>query len=212
VIPTLRRSRDDVFLVGEEDLLPDQDAGTEDPVPTVAIENESDGRSTRRLPRPRSTGSLQGARGLAFLGLTAAALAFAVTLRLVGGSGSSKPAEASSPRLPQISRSAAGAPAERAARPHRRAARPVEVHRHTVHHQPPHQAEPARQRPDLTREEPEREPTPQVAPVSSPAVTGAVSTPAPEEVGLAASSTPPGPPPSSSGGGPAGVESFGFER
>jgi hypothetical protein len=212
VIPTLRRSRDDVFLIGEEDLLADRDAGTEDPIPTVAIEPEAGGRPTRRLPRPRPTGSLQGARGLALLGLTAAACAFALTLRLVGGSGSSKSAETSSPRLPQISRSAAGAPAWHAARPHRRAARPAEVHRPSVHPRPPHRRGPARQRPDLTREEPEREPTPEVAPVSSPAVSEAPPTPAPEEVGRAAASTPSGPPPSSSGGGPAGVESFGFER
>jgi hypothetical protein len=213
VIPTLRRSRDDVFLIGEESILAGPEIGT-DPDPITPI--ESLGESPSRRPRsPHLLGSLHGARGLALVGLGAGAALLLAALELGGGKGPARPTPTSSPRSPLISRSTARVPAIPTARVHAPAARPAEVHRPTVvHHHRSWQVErPASVRPPVTQEEPEREPTEQVAPVSSTAVTEAVPTPAPAVAPAATTgSTPPGPPPSSSGGGPAGVESFGFER
>jgi hypothetical protein len=212
VIPTLRRSRDDIFLIGEEQILADQEVAR-DPDPTVAIEG-LDGRSSRRLPRPAHLpGSLQGARGFALAGLGAGAVALLAVLSPGGGEGPAHPTTPS-PRSPLISRSPAGVPADRTARVHAPAAAPAEVHRPTVHHHRPRRPEaPAPIRPTLTTSEPEREPTSRVAPVSPPVVTPTEPAPGAERAPAAtAPSAPPGPPPTSSGGGPAGVESFGFER
>jgi hypothetical protein len=212
VIPTLRRSRDDVFLIGEEQILAAQEADR-DPDPTIAIEAPG-GRPSRRPPSFRLPGSFRGARGLALLGLMAGAVAIPVAVRPGGGSAPDRP-HASSPRSPLISRSAASVPAEPTARVHPRAAAKAEVHRPgVVHHRRsrrPHQPEPRKV--VVTQSEPEREPTTSVAPVSSPAVTPTHSTAAPEvSPHVTTEPTPePGPPPSSSGGGPAGVETFGFE-
>jgi hypothetical protein len=212
VIPTLRRSRDDAFLIGEEQILSAQEADR-DPDPTIAIET-SGGRSSRRPRSLRLPPSLPGAGTLAALGLMAAVPATILALRAGGGQGPARSATTSSPRTPLISRSAASAPAEPAARTHPRAAGKAEVHRLGVahhrrsrHHRPPRPSQVA-----VTQSEPEREPTPSVAPVSSPVVTQTPSTPAPEPAPQqTAKPTPPGPPPSSSGGGPAGVETFGFQ-
>jgi hypothetical protein len=213
VIPTLRRSRDDVFLIGEESIL----AGPEivsDPDPITPIETL--GESPSRRPRSAHLpGSLNGARGLALAGLGAGAALLLAALELGGGKGPALPTPTSSPRSPLISRSTARVPASPAARVHHPVARPAEVHRPTVvHHRSRHAEHPASVRPPVTPQEPEREPTEPVAPVSSTAVTEAKPTPAPAVAPAATTgSTPsPGPPPSSSGGGPAGVESFGFER
>jgi hypothetical protein len=215
VTPTLRRSRDDIFLIGEEELLEGQEGGG-DPDPTIAS-GDLGGRSCRRGPRsPHLPGPIHGARGLAALGLGAGALALLAALELGGGEGPDRPPAGSSPRSPLISRSAASAPAMPAVRHHRQTARPAEVHRPRVaHHRHPRPSSaPEPSRPPITRTEPEREPTPQVAPVSSSAVTATAPAPAAAEAPAAsAPKTPsPGPPPSSSGGGPVGVESFGFER
>jgi hypothetical protein len=214
VIPTLRRSRDDVFLIGEEQILTDPAAADPGPLFTTGPE---DGHSSRLPSRPpRTPGSLHGARGIALLGLGAGAAALLAALELGGGGeGPAHPPATSPARSPLISRSVARVPAGPKARVHTPAARPAEVNRPTVaHHQRPRHSEaPVRSRPPTTAGEPEREPTLPVAPVSSTAVVGAEPTPAPEEAPPAtAEPTPPGPPPSSSGGGPEGVESFGFER
>lgn len=219
-----------MFLIGEESLLlgRDGDAGR-DPDTTIAIEG-SGGRYSRR-PRPhRLPATLQGARGLALLGLAVGASVLAA-LRPWGGGGPDRPAHTVSPRSPLISRSAAGAPAGHAVRAHHPAARPTEVHRPGVVHQqrrPSRQKAPASPRPKVAQTEPEREPTSQVAPVSSPAVTPTTdATRVPEHVPPpSADPMPPSPPPSSSGGGPGGVadpqsfrgdrgedvDTFGFER
>jgi hypothetical protein len=214
VIPTLRRSRDDVFLIGEEQILIAQEADR-DPDPTTPIET-SGGRSSRRPRSLRLRPSLRGAGALAALGLLAAVPALLLALRAGGGQGPARSATTSSPRTPLISRSAASVPTEPIARAHRRAGGPAEVHRPTVahHRRSRRRQDPVPRKVAVTQSEPEREPTPSVAPVSSPAVTPTPSTPAPEVPPHATAQPPPkpGPPPSSSGGGPAGVESFGFER
>ncbi|HEX4306427.1 MAG TPA: hypothetical protein VHZ54_10340 [Solirubrobacterales bacterium] len=213
MIPTLRRSRDDIFLIGEEQILAAQEPDPA-PDPTIAIEAPG-GRSSRRPRSPHLPGSLQGARGLALAGLGAGVLAVLAALELGGGSGPARRATTSSPRSPLISRSAARVPAAPATRTHARAARPAEVHRPAVvhHHRPRHPEARVRSRSQVIQSEPEREPTIPVAPVSSPVVTPTEPTPV---SGLSAAApaepTSPGPPPSSSGGGPGGVESFGFER
>jgi hypothetical protein len=212
VIPTLRRNRDDVFLIGEEQILTGQEADR-DPDPTTLIETTG-GRSSRRSRSLRLPSSLRGGGGIAALGLMAAVPATLLALRAGGGQGPARSAAASSPRSPLISRSAASVPAEPAARTHPRAADKAEVHRPGVaqHSRSRRPRDPAPRKVAVTQSEPEREPTPSVAPVSSPAVTATPSTPAPEPTPhVTAKPTPPGPPPSSSGGGPVGVESFGFE-
>jgi hypothetical protein len=212
VIPTLRRSRDDVFLIGEEQILAET-VTDRDPDLRIAIEALG-GRPSRRPRSLRLPGSFRGARGLALLGLMAGAVAIPVALRPGGGSGPVR-SHTSSPRSPLISRSAASVPAEPSVRTHPRAAGNAEVHRPSVvHHRRsrrPH--EPSPRKVVVTQSEPEREPTRPVAPVSSPAVTPTPSTSAPDvSPHVIAQPTPePGPPPSSSGGGPAGVETFGFE-
>jgi hypothetical protein len=212
VIPTLRRSRDDVFLIGEEQILTGQEADR-DPDPTIAIETAG-GRSSRRPRSLRLPPSLRGAGAVAALGLAAAVPAILVALRAGGDQGPARPAATSSPRTPLISRSAASVPVAPSARTHPRAPGAAEVQRPAVvdHRRSRRHRRPGSSQVAVTQSEPEREPTPSVAPVSSPAVTPTPSTPAPEaEPQQIARPTPPGPPPSSSGGGPAGVESFGFE-
>jgi hypothetical protein len=202
-----------VFLIGEEQILAGREADR-DPDLTIAIETTG-GRPSRR-PRPlRLPPSLRGAGALAALGLMAAVPGLLLALRAGGGQGPARSAHTFSPRSPLISRSAASVPVEPSARTHPREHGHAEVHRHPVAH---HRRSRRHRRPRssqvvVTRSEPEREPTPPVAPVSSPAVTPTPSTPAPEPAPhQTARPTSPGPPPSSSGGGPAGVESFGFER
>lgn len=215
-----------MFLIGEEQILAAQEI-ERDPDP---IGFEERGLPCRPRPRaPHLHGSLHGARGLALAGLGAGAVAILAALELGGGEGPARPHHTSSPRSPLISRSAATLPAEPTVRVHHPAPRPAEVHRPTVnHHRPRHPEHPVSVPIPVTRGEPEREPTHRVAPVSSPAVTGAPPARAPEESPAAAKPpTPPDPPPSSSsGGGPGGVEdppspdrsgsgdveSFGFER
>lgn len=226
MIPTLRRSRDDVFLIGEESLLLSSEDAGRDP-DTVAVEGPG-GRPARR-PRPHLLpDALRGARGLALLGLAVGAPVLAA-LRPWGGGTPDRPTHIASPRSPLISRSAAGVPARRTARAHHPAAHRAEVPpRGVVHHQrrPRRHEVPAPPRPTVTRSEPEREPTSQVAPVSSSTVTQ-VTEPAPgTDPATSAAPPPPNPPPSSSGGGPGGagdpqasrdaghptVDTFGFER
>jgi hypothetical protein len=214
VIPTLRRSRDDVFLIGEESILTGPEIGADpDPITPIETLGESPSRRPRSAHLP---GSLHGARGLALAGLGAGAALVLAALELGGGKGPALPTPTSSPRSPLISRSTARVPAIPSARIPAPAARPAEVHRLPVvhHHRSRHAEHPASVRPPVTQEQPEREPTEQVAPVSSTAVTEAQPTRAPAVAPAATtgSTPPPGPPPSSSGGGPAGVESFGFER
>ena len=213
MIPTLRRSRDDVFLIGEEQILTDQDAA--DPDLALMIETEGAHSSRHRSRSPRTPGSLHGARGLALAGLATGTLAVLATLELGGGGGPAHRTRHPSPRSPLISRSAAHVPATPTTRVHPRAVRPAEVRRPTViHHPRPRRPDrPGRSRPQVTASEPEREPTIQVAPVSSPAVVRAAPAPtASEGPAPTGTPTPPSPPPTSSGGGPSGVESFGFER
>jgi hypothetical protein len=208
VIPTLRRSRDDVFLIGEEQILTDPD-----PDPTIATRVPG-GSPSRRSRSPHLPSSLRGAGGLAALGLVAAVPLLLLALRTGGGQGPARQTGTPSPRTPLISRSAASVPARAGARSRPRASRKVEVPPRSVHHRRSrHPKVPVPRKVVLTQSEPEREPTEPVAPVSSPAVMPTPSTTAPEVTPQpTAEPTPPGPPPSSSGGGPAGVETFGFER
>jgi hypothetical protein len=213
VIPTLRRSRDDVFLIGEEQILEDQ--GAADPDLTLTTGLGGGHSSRRRSGSPRTPGSLHGARGLALAGLATGLPAILLALELGGGGGPAHRTRHASPPSPLISRSAARVPAVPATRVHPRAARSAEVHRHTVVHHPrprrPDRPEPGP--PRVAGGQPEREPTIQVAPVSSPSVVPEAPAPAaPEGPAPTGTPTPPGPPPSSSGGGRSGVESFGFER
>lgn len=229
VIPTLRRDRDDVFVIGEESLLLDGHDTGRGPDPKIAIEG-SGGRSCRRSRRPhRLPAALPGPRGLALIALALGAAALAA-LRPGGGGGPDRPADVVSQRSPLISRSAAGAPAAPRPRARHPARRAAEVPPRSVHHQRSRRAEaPASPGPEVTRGESVREPTSPVAPVSSPVLTPPSETAPSAGSGPAATATspPPSPPPSSSGGGPggvgepapasadahpAGVEAFGFER
>ena len=213
VIPTLRRNRDDAFLIGEESILADQGPGR-DPDPTIAIEDVGGAPSRRPARSSRLLGSLQGARGIALLGLGAGAAAVIAALELGGGTAGPTSRPTTSSRSPLISRSAAGLPAGPPVRAHARAPRPAVVHRPIVVKARPRRPQrPARSRPTTTVVEPEREPTLTAAPVSSPAVvTTEPSSPTPAGVSASVHATPPSPPPPSSGGGSAGVENFGFER
>jgi hypothetical protein len=217
-----------VFLIGEESLLPAEDGEVDRGSDPTTATRGLGGTSARRPSSHRLPAALQGARGPALLGLAAGAVALAA-LRPWGGGGPERPAHAASPRSPLISRSAAGVPAGSTSRAHHPESRPVEVPRRSVvHHRRSRPAKAtASPRPKVIQAEPEREPTPQVAPVSSPAMTRTEATPEPERQPAAtAGPTPPSPPPPSSGGGPggvedppasrgsghAGVETFGFER
>jgi hypothetical protein len=203
-----------VFLIGEEQILADQEIPAVSD-PTTAT-RALGGRSSRRARSPHLRGSLQGARGLALLGLGAGAVAILATLELLGGGkGPARQATTSPSRSPLISRSAARVPAVPNARAHPRTEGHAEVHRPSaVHHRRSrHPRRPVSRPTAVIQSEPEREPTESVAPVSSAAVTATVPAQAPELAPQTiARPTPPAPPPSSSGGGPAGVESFGFER
>ena len=211
VSPTPRRGTDDVFLIGEEQILADPEGADTDPIAIGSGGTDPARRPARSLHLP---GPLQGARGLALAGLGAGALALLAALRPGGGQGPVRPHPTSSPRAPLISRSAARVPARPPARAHPRAPRPAEVPppRAVHYHRSRRPEVPARNAIPVTAGEPAREPTRQEAPVSPPAVTETVPTPAPEAPAATATPAPPGPPPPSSGGGPAGVESFGFER
>lgn len=214
MIATLRRNRDDVFLIGDEEILAEPDGDRH--LDLAPVTEEIDGRPTHGPRRPlRLPGSLQGSGGLALLGLGAGAIAFLAVLELGGGQGPAGSQPMSSQRSPSISRSTAGVPAEPTPRVKPRPVAPVEVHRPRVlhHHRPRRPAAPVRIRPAITAAEPEREPTPSVAPVSSAAVTPTEPAP-PPVVAPPATAEPasPGPPSPSSGGAPGGVESFGFER
>jgi hypothetical protein len=201
VIPTKRRKQDDVFLIGEESLLLDQVADSDTDL-TVAIGSETEELSSSvRAPSPsRPLSAIPGPRGLALLGLGAAAAATLGALELSGGGEPAAVSPEASARSPLIARSATSAPAR------------AEVPSPLVH---PERSEPERHRAPRSSaadhpSEPEREPTPPVAPVSSP-----VSTPLPSPPPASAPTlapAPPSPPPTSSGGGSGGVERFGFER
>jgi hypothetical protein len=213
VIPTLRRNRDDVFLIGEESILTEQDT-ERDRHPTIAIETVGGLPSRRRLRSAHLPGFLQGAFGFALLGLGAAAVAFFAVLQL--GRGASDPLSrvTGSSRSPLIIRSAATVSSAPAARVHFPGASSSQVHRPSVSHQhrPRHSEAPVKVRPTITTAEPQRESTLPVAPVSRLVVTPTEPSPAPQGAPPAvAESTDPGPLPSS-GGGPGDVESFGFER
>ena len=215
-----------MFLIGEESLLLGRDGDVDrDPDPTIAIEDFG-GRSCRRSRSHRLPATLRGSRGLALIGLAVGAAGLAA-LRPWGARGPDRPPHIASPRSPLISRSAAALPPARSLRVHHPAARAADVPPHSVHHQRSRRAEPpAPPRPDVIQNEPEREPTPQVAPVSSPAVTTTTEAAPEPDPGPTAGQMPPSPPPSSSGGGPGGVgsppssptvgpatvETFGFER
>jgi hypothetical protein len=201
VIPTKRRKQDDVFLIGEESLFAEQ-ASEPDPDPATAAIGpgavEFDAPLRGPSP-PRPLGALPGPRGLALLGLGAAAAATLGALELTGGGDRAPVQDETSARSPQIARSAASAPAQ------------AEVPSHLVTpDQPKPERPPTPWRTVTTHPgEPEREPTPPVAPVSSPVPVTLHSPPASAP---AVEPAPPSPPPSSSGGGSGGVERFGFER
>lgn len=215
-----------MFLIGEESLLLGRDGDVgRDPDPTIAIEDLG-GRSSRRPSSHRLPATLRGARGLALIGLAVGATLLAA-LRPWGAAGLDRPAHIASPRSPLISRSAAALPPTRTRRAHRPAVRAGDVPSHSVHHQRSRRAEaPAPPRPDVAQSESEREPTPQLAPVSSPAATTRTEAMPEPDPAPTAGQTPPSPPPSSSGGGPGGVgsppssrtggpatvDTFGFER
>lgn len=205
VILTKRRNADDVFLIGEETLPgqePDDDLdATESIAPAVgeSLASPPPARSTIRSP-----GSLHGARGIALLGLGAAAAATLGVLELGGGGNPASVHRQTPTRSPLITRSAALAPAGP------RLPRPSVVH----HDKPPRRRRPRHRRPTVVHtSETEREPTQSVAPVSSPVQpTTALPAPAPPVAASPSAPTPtPSPPPPSSGGGSGGVERFGFQ-
>lgn len=201
MIPTKRRKQDDVFLIGEESLLSER-ALEPEPDPATAIGPEAgELASAVRVPSPSPPASaLPGHRGLALLGLGAAAVATLGVLELSGGGDPVPAHRQTSARSPLIARSAASAPAR------------AEVPRPLVTtDQPQAERHPMPRRPVASDpSETVREPTPPVAPVSSPVAATAPSPPPASVVALAP--TPPSSPPSSSGGGSGGVERFGFER
>jgi hypothetical protein len=201
VIPTKRRKQDEVFLIGEETLFPEQALEPEpDPITVIGPQADEPSSPVGVRSRSRSAGALPGNRGLALLGLGAAAAATLGVLELAGGSDPAPLHNETSARSPLIARSAASAPAR------------AEVPRPLVTpDQPKAERQPTPRRP-LTAHpgETEREPTPPVAPVSSP-VSVTVPSPSPASA-PAGAPAPPSPPLSSSGGGSGGVEQFGFER
>jgi hypothetical protein len=203
VILTKRQKQDDVFLIGEESLFPEQGLDQDSDPATAeigpeAVEFDSPVR-VRSSATPLS--ALPGTRGLALLGLGAAAAATLGALELGGGGDPAPVQHEASARSPLIARSAASAPA-RAEVP-----RPLVTPQRPKPERPPAPRRPMHRHPS----EPEREPTPPVAPVSSPV---SVTVPSPPTASApAASPAPPSPtPPSSSGAGSGGVERFGFER
>jgi hypothetical protein len=200
VIPTKRRKQDDVFLIGEESLLSER-ALEPDPDPATAIGPEAaELASPVRVPSPAPASALPGRRGLALLGLGAAAVATLGVLELSGGGDPAPAQRQTSARSPLIARSAASAPAR------------AEVPRPLVTtKQPQAERHPMPRRPVAGDPgETVREPTPPLAPVSLPVAATAPSPPPASVVALAP--TPPSSPPSSPGGGSGGVERFGFER
>jgi hypothetical protein len=203
VIPTKRRKQDDVFLIGEEILFSDQALDLEPDPAAAAIGPEADEHSSSvRAPSPsRPASPLPGPRGIALLGLGAAAAATFGVLEMAGGGDPAPVHHEASARSPLIARSAAGVPAK------------VEVPRPLViPDRPQAERRPTPRRPVATHPgETEREPTSPVAPVSSP-VQVTVPSPPPASAPAAAPTPPSPPPPSSSGGGSGGVERFGFER
>jgi hypothetical protein len=201
VIPTKRRKQDDVFLIGEESLLPDQALDLELD-PAAAIGPEADEHSSPvRTPSPfRPASPLPGPRGLVLLGLGAAAAATLGVLELAGGGDPAPVHHEASARSPLIARSAASAPAK------------AEVPRLPVTPDQPQAERPPmlRRHPTSHRSETEREPTSPQAPDNS---TVNVTVPSlPPASAPAAAPTRPSSPPSSSGGGSGGGERFGFER
>lgn len=202
---TKRRKQDDVFLIGEESLLSGQVPGP-DPDPATAeigpAAIELDSPAPACAP-PHPAGALAGTRGIALLGLGAAAAVTLGALELAGGGDPAPVHHATSPRSPLIARSAASAPA-RAEVP----SSPPVTHERPVPERPPT----PRHTTPTHRSEPEREPAPtEEAPVSSPVESTPVPSPAPAGEPAAAPASP-SPPPPSSGGGSGGVERFGFER
>lgn len=192
-----RRKKNDVFVIGDEQLAAETQA-LRQPEPDLASDRqEPGGPPPPGLGDPPSRGRSRLPRWMAALGIAAVAATALGTLEL---SSSSDPVRSqgdeTSARPALVLRPAPSAAASSPPSPTRRDNQPG-------------RSRPANQshRQDVTKSEPEREPAQPMAPVSSP--TPAVPLPVAEP---APASTPPSPPPPSSGGGPGGVENFGFER
>jgi hypothetical protein len=204
----MRRNQNDVFVLGDESLIAEP-IGPRDPVPAATTDAREGGGSlppslpTRPVGFP--AGSALGARKLAVLGLGAAAAATLGALEF------SSPGSAH-PQVGRTSQHAAlvvkPAPGATAPVTHPAPTRPVVPKprpkpRHLSVHRRPR---------DVHHIEPEREPTSEEAPVSSPVEVSAPP-PAPMTSPAPAPAPPaPSPPPASAGGGSGGGESFGFER
>ncbi len=192
-----RRNKNDVFVIGDEQLAAETQTLREPENDAAADRQEPGGAPPPGLGDRPSRGRSHSARCLAALGISAAVAAALGTLELTS-SGAPRPSQGAktSARQALVLRPAPSAAAPPPPSPSARDTQPGrsrsagQSHRHAV-----------------PVSEPEREPVPAMAPVSSPTPT--VPLPAPQPT---PATTPPSPSPPSSGGGPGGVESFGFER
>lgn len=199
------RKQNDVFVLGDESLAAEPIATGDTDLPAPTELQVPSGGSSSPPVHARSGGQSGGSaasvtRQLAVLGLGAAAAATLGALELSGVGPAHPQSDQTSPRSPLAARPAASAPAPSArpapARPIAPKSRPR--HRDVVR-QPRH----------LHHSEPEREPSSEQAPVSSP-----VEAPAPPPLAVASpavSAPSPSPPPAARGGG-RGEAEFGFER
>ncbi|HWW67483.1 MAG TPA: hypothetical protein VNY83_05820 [Solirubrobacterales bacterium] len=199
------RKQNDVFVLGDESLAAEPIAARDPDPPAVTGAREPNGESPPAPARPCDPpgGSAAGAtRRLAVLGLGAAAAATLGALELSGAGPAHPHRDQTSPRSLLAASPAPSAPAP----PTRAApARPADPQskprpRHLTVRRPRR----------IHHGEPEREPNPEQAPVSSP-----VQAPAPPPPPVAAPAPaplPPSPPPPPGGGGSGGRERFGFER
>jgi hypothetical protein len=190
-----RRKRNDVFVIGEEQLAETQ-ALPEPEREEPPGDQEPGGTPPPGLGRP-SAGDSQRARWRAALGIGAVAAAALGTLELSSsGAPQRSQGDETSARPSLVQRPAPGAAVAPAP------GRPPLL---TSREDRPGTSRSPKQRPQVPESEPEREPVLTTAPVSSPTSPLPVAEPPP-------AATPPSPPPPSSGGGPGGVEDFGFER
>jgi hypothetical protein len=200
------RSRDDVFVIGEEPHPAEAEAPGSPERPLPADDQEPDGLGRTGLDRPpcAGRGRPRALRWLGALGVGATASAVLALVELSGGGHGHRSAERTSRAAPRVT-----LPSAPTAEPPAQPDPPSPVQRHRgPGREPPDK--PRHRSPD-ERQEPEREPTYETAPISSPSPPPATSAAPPEAP--AAAPSPPTPPPSPPrGGGAGGEEEFGFER
>lgn len=204
----MRRNQNDVFVLGDESLIAEP-IGPREPVPAAVTEARKGGgslpSSSPARPAGFPAGSALGARKLAVLGLGAAAAATLGALEFSSPGSAHPQVGRMSPHAALVVKPAPGAAAPVA---HPAPTRPVVP---KPRPKPRHLSVHRRLR-DVHHTEPEREPNPEQAPVSSPVE---VSAPPPAPTTSPAPAPPPpapSPPPAPAGGGSGGGESFGFER